>query len=372
MIWAALFLLTLLALGFALYPLLRRSDGNSGPDRLEVFERQLQEIDRDEADGVIGADEAGSARLEVKRRILAADREAKEGALKSSSYGRWLLVLGTLTACLASMLLYLEIGNPDMPDDPYEAPGLRQQAGVGGPDLNRLVDRLKAHLADNPQDMEGWEHFRRAAPSLDRQADLSRALLTATRAHPDDPSLAMLYAESLILLGEGRITPAADLALDRVMKLAPDMPALSYYRARGMIQRGEMRAAHDELRALLARTPSDAPWRAEVEREIARTERALGIADAPQSEAGAAIAAMPEADRQAAIRTMVEGLADRMEDEPQNLEGWQRLARAWQVLEEQDKAIAAWTHVRDLADKTGHEEALAAASAALQNLQDGP
>lgn len=376
MIWGALLLLMVLALGFALYPLFRRGDEETGPDRLEVFERQLQEIDRDAADGVIDAAEAGSARLEVKRRILAADREAGERTLKSSPRGRRLLVLGAVAACLAGTLLYLEIGQPGLPDDPYQAPGLRDQAGKEGPDLDKLVDRLTAHLADNPEDMEGWQHFRRAAPALDRQADLARALLEATRARPENASLAMLYAESLILLGEGRITPAADLALTRVAALAPDMPALSYYRALGMIQNGEMRAAREELQALLARSPADAPWRGEVERQIVRTERALGMASegmasGPGSEAGAAIAAMSDEDRQAAIRTMVEGLAARMEGEPENLEGWQRLARAWQVLGEQDKAVAAWTHVRDLADKAGNAEALAAASAALQGLQDG-
>jgi len=381
MIWGALLFLTVLTLCFALYPLLRREDGQAGPDRLEVFERQLQEIDRDEADGVIDAAEAGSARLEVKRRILAADREAEERTLKSSPRGRRLLVLGAVAACLAGTLLYLDIGRPGLPDDPYQAPGLRDQAGKDGPDLNTLVDRLMVHLADNPEDMEGWQHFRRAAPALDRQADLARLLLEATRARPENASLAMLYAESLILLGEGRITPAADLALTRVAALAPDMPALSYYRALGMIQNGEMQAAREELRSLLARSPADAPWRGEVERQIVRTERALGMASGgmasggmasgPGSEAGAAIAAMSDEDRQAAIRTMVEGLAARMEGEPENLEGWQRLARAWQVLGEQDKAVAAWTHVRDLADKAGNAEALAAASAALQGLQDG-
>jgi len=372
MIWGALGLLALLTLCFALYPLLRRGDGKTGPDRLEVFERQLQEIDRDEADGVIDAQEASSARLEVKRRILAADREKRVKTPKSSPHGRRILVLGAVAACLGGTLLYLDIGRPGLPDDPYQVPGLRDQAGKEGPDLNKLVDRLTAHLADNPEDMEGWQHFRRAAPSLDRQADLSRALLDATRARPDDPSLAMLYAESLILLGEGQITPAADLALTRVAALAPDMPALSYYRALGMIQNGEMGAAREELRSLLARSPADAPWRDEVERQIARTERALNMASGPNSEAGAAISAMSDEDRQAAIRTMVEGLAARMEGEPENLEGWQRLARAWQVLGEQDKAVAAWSHVRDLAEKDGDVDALSAARSALESLQDGP
>ena len=57
---------------------------------------------------------------------------------------------------------------------------------------------------------------------------------------------------------------------------------------------------------------------------------------------GAGIAALPDADRLAAIRTMVESLATRLEAQPDDLDGWRRLARSWRVLGEKDKALAAY------------------------------
>lgn len=373
MIWVAIGLLTLVACLFALYPLLKGTAEDAGPRRLDIFERQLREIDRDEADGVIAGEEARAARLEVKRRILAADRDRDEEKIRVTARGRRMLVSGALAAMLAGLFLYSEIGRPGLGGDPYEAPGLQAQAdGDGeGRDLNALVDRLMAHLADNPEDLEGWRHFRRAALSLDRQADMARALLSATRARPDNAALAMLYAESLIVLGNGQVTPAAELALDRVAALSPDEPALYFYRARGLTQQGEIAAARDVWAELLARTPAGAPWAASVEREIARADRMLGRSSSesgPESEAGAAIANLPEDDRQAAIRGMVEGLAARLADEPDNLDGWQRLARAWQVLGETEKARNAWAHVRDLARKSGDDATFKAAEAALQAL----
>jgi cytochrome c-type biogenesis protein CcmH len=51
---------------------------------------------------------------------------------------------------------------------------------------------------------------------------------------------------------------------------------------------------------------------------------------------------MTEEDRSAFIRSMVERLASRLEDEPDDLEGWMRLANAYTVLGERDNAVSAY------------------------------
>ena len=51
-----------------------------------------------------------------------------------------------------------------------------------------------------------------------------------------------------------------------------------------------------------------------------------------------AAAQMTDAERQAFIRSMVERLAERLKENPNDPEGWQRLARAYEVLGEKDKA----------------------------------
>jgi cytochrome c-type biogenesis protein CcmH len=47
---------------------------------------------------------------------------------------------------------------------------------------------------------------------------------------------------------------------------------------------------------------------------------------------------MSPEDRQAMIRTMVQRLADRLEENPNDKQGWTRLARAYDVLGEKEKA----------------------------------
>ena len=55
-----------------------------------------------------------------------------------------------------------------------------------------------------------------------------------------------------------------------------------------------------------------------------------------------AAAKMSTEDRQAMIRGMVDSLAARLEQNPNDREGWVRLARSYEVLNEPDKAKQAW------------------------------
>ncbi|MEX1148284.1 MAG: c-type cytochrome biogenesis protein CcmI [Sphingomonadales bacterium] len=371
MIWIILAILSGAAAVFIMVPILNRSRINAGPERVDVFERQLDEIASDETHGVIGADEATAARIEVKRRILNARDDDHGRALRTTHGGRNTLVIAVIAALGSSMALYLAIGSPGVEDFPYRPPASQiADAPTEGPDLDVLVDRLTAHLEANPEDMQGWVHFRRAAPDLDRQADLAWALARASAARPDNPMLAMMYAESLILLGGGQVTPAASLALARVRDLAPDNPALGYYEGLAFFQNGKVNEARARWQALLETSPADAPWRSDVERRLAQADRALGVTPAGDTTGDVAtvIANLPEEERADAIRDMVEGLAARLEDEPGNLDGWMRLAQSWEVLGENARALTAWVHVRNMAQETGRNDLAAEAARAVNRL----
>jgi cytochrome c-type biogenesis protein CcmH len=57
---------------------------------------------------------------------------------------------------------------------------------------------------------------------------------------------------------------------------------------------------------------------------------------------------MSDDDRQAFILSMVARLADRLEEEPNDLDGWMRLGNAYSVLEQTDDAIAAFERAEEL------------------------
>jgi len=62
----------------------------------------------------------------------------------------------------------------------------------------------------------------------------------------------------------------------------------------------------------------------------------------PSREQQEAMAALSPEQRQQAIRSMVEGLATRLQENPQDRAGWLRLANAWKVLGENGKAAEAY------------------------------
>ncbi len=76
----------------------------------------------------------------------------------------------------------------------------------------------------------------------------------------------------------------------------------------------------------------------------------------PTTEDVKAVGEMFQEDRSAFIRSMVQRLADKMEENPNDVEGWLRLGRAYGVLGEADKAKDAFgqakTRLQDLIANT--------------------
>ena len=63
---------------------------------------------------------------------------------------------------------------------------------------------------------------------------------------------------------------------------------------------------------------------------------------APSQADIAAIEALSEQERENLVNTMVANLAQRMEEDPENIEGWVRLIRSYGVLNRMDDAQASY------------------------------
>lgn len=131
--------------------------------------------------------------------------------------------------------------------------------------------------------------------------------------------------------------------------------------ARAEAGAGDTDAAADTL-AEARRTFQSAPF---LLQKIAETERALGLdlvapVRGPTAEDVAGAASMTETDRDQMIRGMVAGLAARLEDQPNNPEGWAMLIRSYGVLGDTDAADAALSRAEELLGGTAEIEALLA------------
>ncbi len=348
--WIVAGLLTLAALATLLRPLVRLprpGDGDEEP-LAALFRRQLAAIDDELAQGRLMPDQAAAARAEITRRMLAAaDREtaASAPAADSTTETSWRIgaaigIAGLLPA--AAIAVYLAVGAPAAIN---RSAVTDAAAPHGAAELAAAADRIKGHLQQQPGDLEGWTLLGRTLASLSRFPEARGAYAHAIALAPGETKLHAEFGEVLVLEAQGRVTPAAEAELAK----AADDPRSRFYSAEASLQHGDAAAARQKLQALLADAPADAPWRQAVADRIAELSPSgpAGSADAepaappgPSAQDVAAAQSMSPEQRQAMIRSMVERLAQRLEQHPDKA-GWARLARAYDVLGEPDKAQTA-------------------------------
>ena len=355
LLWAIFAVLT----AVVLYALLRPLAGGNGGEgsraafNATVYRDQLGEVQSDRERGLIGEGDAEAARIEIARRLLATDAEtpAKQGSATPSPL-RALAIALAFGLPLAALSLYLIYGSPRLPDQPLIA---RLQDPASDKNLEVLVARVEARLREHPEEGEGWEVIAPVYMGWRRYADAAEAYRQSIRLLGESPKRLASYGQALVLANNGVVTEDARKALERALVLDPKLiePRLVLIIAKE--QDGQLAAAIEDWRAMLASAPADAPWRKLAEQRLAEDEAKLagravpagpGAAPGtaprgPSPDDVAAAQTMSPADRQAMIESMVQGLADRLDQKGDDLAGWLKLVRAYTVLDRKDDALKA-------------------------------
>lgn len=373
----ALAVMTVVVVATVVAPLMKGVRG--APERAAfdraVYRDQLRELERDRARGLIDGRDAETARLEIERRLLAADTGA-EGTPPPRAAGSPALAIGLALALpLAAVLLYLALGAPGVPDEPYAARGPERAlaAANGRLDLDKTVAALEEKLKADPNRAEDWLLLGRSQAALGQWQKSAEAYQQALRLTKGRPDIAAAYGEMLVLAADGIVTPRAQEAFTVAEGRDPKNEVARFYLALADAQAGNAESAIAAWQKLAAEEPADSPLRAEIRTRIAAAARAAGLpvpalaAPAPATGPSAADMAnaakmSPEA-RQQMIRGMVERLAAKLKAEPNDLDGWTRLGRAYAVLGERDKAVDAYEQAAqlkpdDIAVLLGEAEAL--------------
>ena len=342
MIWIIFVFMAALVMAGLLLPVLLRPAPvaqRSDYDRA-VFRDQLAELDRDVARGVIAPAEAEAARNEISRRLLQA---ASAAGPRPSFAGRPIVaIVGALLVPALALPLYLQHGQPKLPDVPLAA---RLDSAVANQDFDALIAKVEKHLAVKPDDAEGWRVLAPAYRGVRRWDDAANAYANLFKLEAPTPALIADYGEMLVFANEGMVTAEASRAFGEALKLNPKLPKARFYNALAQKQEGKSGEARAALEALLSDSPNGAPWRQAVETELKGLASSAPALTQDQMAAGASMSA---GGRDAMIRSMVDGLEAKLKDEGNNLEGWQRLIRARTVLGEPDKAKAALAAAKEV------------------------
>ena len=166
-----------------------------------------------------------------------------------------------------------------------EEPASTAEAGELLPDANTMIERLAARLETTPDDIEGW---RMLGWSYFHTARYQQAATAYARAVELDPSSA------------------------------------------------ELKRSYEEAKAKASESDNS-----ETASSL-QTEAVGKGGDGPSVEKITQSEAMPPPEHDAVVRSMVDGLADRLESSPRDVEGWTLLMRSRVVLGEREVAATAF------------------------------
>lgn len=371
MVWVALSCLAALAALLVILPLFRKSEADAADRRAydqQIYRDQLAEIDHEREAGLIGETQAESARTEIARRLLALEDTneiSTPGERRSGLLLRYYLA-GAIP--IAVFGVYLMVGSPHLPGQP--AAEIRAHAAEDeNADPTALIARLGETLQSRPNDVEGWQLYANALQKLRRYDDAIAAWRRVIAITPDKAEAHSRLAEALILKAEGSVTQEARTRLVRALTLDATEPRARYYAGLAASQAGDTEQALVTWMELLADSKPGAPWVEILESRIAKLANEAGLSKdqiaqlrkrstpdkppesappGPTAEQVRDAAAMSESDRAEMIQGMVTRLAARMEQEPDNPDGWVRLARAYEVLGKHKEALNAWSNAARL------------------------
>ena len=177
------------------------------------------------------------------------------------------------------------------------------------PDVNTMIERLAARLETTPEDIEGWHMLGR---SYFHTARYEQAATAFARAIELDPSSA------------------------------------------------ELKRSYEEAKAKASNSANSETASSLQTGAVDKSGDGQGVEKIAKSEA------MPPRERDAAIRSMVDGLANRLENSPRDVEGWTRLMRSRVVLGEREIATTALRKALDVfKDDSAASAKIAAAATEL-------
>jgi cytochrome c-type biogenesis protein CcmH len=312
---------------------------------LEVYRRQLAELDDLASRGLLGPDEHRAAFAEAGRRLLnASDRAAAEET--GARAPRTLILAGLGAALVLAAGLYLALGSPGTPDRPYQS---RLAAWrTGDPSklaAGEMAAVLKVLAAQRRTDPQAFEYLARARLASGDAVGAAEALRSAIRLAPGQADLHAMLGEALADAGDGVTPPAALAAFRQALALDPQNMAARFFLARAKVEAGDVAGGVADWRAIQAGLASGDGRRQMLEAEIAK---AAGGSQA------AAIASASAPEQAEFIKAMVAGLDARLRARPDDPDGWARLVRAYGVLGDRGAQSAALDRARNaLAGRPG-------------------
>jgi cytochrome c-type biogenesis protein CcmH len=232
-------------------------------------------------------------------------------------------------------------------------------------DVDSLISSLEAKLKQNPNDAEGWRMLGWSFFETGRYAESATAYRKATQLAPANAEYWSSLGEALVLAGSGDVPTDASGAFKRALSLDANDPRARYFLGVEQDMAGDHEAAIETWLNLLEDTPAGAPWAADVRKtieQVATKEQidvsarlvalkrnapssttALAAIPGPDRVQMAAASKLPPGQQEAMVRSMVDGLAAKLQADPRQPDRWIMLIRSRMMLGQGGAAAQALT-----------------------------
>lgn len=358
-----------------------RGDEHPAAYDLKVYRDQLKEVERDLARGIVNPDDAERARVEISRKVLAADAqlqaaESEQGSGNENKIAAFLVMALVLIG--GGVATYQQLGAPGYGDfglksriaaadearenRPSQAeaesklPDLPPATGASDYVLD-LIERLREAVAQNPDDIQGLELLATNEANLGnfKAAYQTQSRLIQVKGENAVANDFTALAEMLTMAANGYISPEAEAALDQALRRDEEHPIARYYVGLMMAQSGRPDVTFRIWRALLDEGPADAPWIAPIRAQILNAASLAGVdyelpevanlagPSAADIEAASDMTADEQRDM---IRNMVQSLSERLATQGGTAAEWSRLISSLGVLGDTEQASAIWNEAQ--------------------------
>ncbi len=349
MLWFLIVIISVVSVGTIMRAVWQQKDDEPASSQydVEIYRDQLDELDRDIERGVISANEANTARAEISRKLLAAEeRTAGDAQADNIVDARLRASVAIAVAIIVPAIalgLYLSKGSPGLPGQSF---ALRQtsmtSAQIQAQQLVEEVAALEVRLAQTPEDVQGWRLLGQSYMELRLYAKSADTFERAIAANGPLVDLLLNKGIGLVFSESGVVSEPARLSFEAVIEQEPNNSLAQYFLGVGAAQQQDYPRAIDYLTKSLTNAPPDAPWIDDASRQLATmSEQIDGTIEAPTTNGGATPTLPPM------VQDMVAGLAARLADNPQDLEGWLLLIRSYAVMDDTKAARDALAGARD-------------------------
>ena len=374
--WITSGIILITAMILIIAQIIRKRANQSNQYNIIIYQDQLKEIDLDINRGLLNATDGETLRTEIEKKIeknsdyqASQTKNSSKSGIRRTGISKAIAIVSFMP--FASYGLYAYLGSPESSDQPFANRQLESPAEKINGQMIELVAKLKGRLRQNPNELKGWILLGRSLVSLKRFDDASNAFKKAFRIAPNRSDIAASAAETKFMAMDGKFNQEIRYFFKTAAKLNPREHKALFYLGLDSFFSENFSTAIQYWVDLIAVSPVGAPWIDKVQERLMEaatagnlkitdfTPRLNSIAKNSNKSRKTSVPKITQEDirianemsieeRETFIRSMVGRLAERLKSEPNDIRGWRRLARAYRVLGETNKAAAAEIRIIEL------------------------